>query len=425
MRIQSKIWIVKLLVVMMLMCAGASQVGAAGDVIVSLRFYEGNRGEVRQDSSVVTSFHLRPLFVGNIISKKWLKEEQEELKRIFNLTGLKVLTRKDFAWKGKNPGKSSRTVARLFIINGHEFSVTLVRGMKADNFTVRVEIKTEKGFKELLNTDMVLPEKKGTVFGFEDAIKKPYFLSLHRQQDGAVIRDDFAGDISQGRPRLVKRVKPVYPEDALQQKVQGDVILDTTTDELGRVVKLVILKGHPLLRFAALKAVKRWKYEPYMVNGKAQQAHFTVTVEFRLPGSEARSIEPRENTPDIFPTRGYLTDGFGERIHPFTRKKNFHNAIDIAAPLGNDVIAPANGKVIFAKYIKYAGNTLKIDHGNGFVTVYGQLKDFAVKVGDRVKKNQVIAHVGSSGRSTAPHLHWEVHLDGKPVNPMLVVKKEE
>lgn len=427
MQISIKQLVIKLLIIIMLMSAGVSQTNASGDVIVSLRFYEGSRGAEQQNSSVVTSFQLRPLFVGNIISQKWLKEEQEELKRIFNLTGLKVITSKDFAWKGEIPGKSSRTLARLFIINGHEFNVTLVRGIKTDNFSVRVEIKTDEGFKELLNTDMELPESKGTVLGFEDSLQKPYFLSLHRQQDDAVLRDDFAKDITLDRPKLLKQVKPVYPEVALKSGVQGDVILETTTDEEGKVILVKVLSGHPLLRMAALKTVKEWEYEPFMVKGKPHRAKFTVAVEFRLPGSksldESGSINPRENAPDIFPTRGYLTDGFGERIHPFTKKKNFHIGIDIAAPMGNDVIAPANGKVILAEYIKYRGNTLKIDHGNGYVTVYGQLKDFAVKVGEEVKKNQVIAHVGSSGRSTASHLHWEVHLDGKPVNPMLVVKK--
>lgn len=123
-------------------------------------------------------------------------------------------------------------------------------------------------------------------------------------------------------------------------------------------------------------------------------------------------------TPAIWPTKGYLTDPFGMRIHPFTGKRQFHPGQDIATQLGNKVIATANGYVLSAERRGLLGNLVIIDHSYGFTTYYGHLASFAVKEGDRVKRGQVIGYVGSTGRSNAPHLHYEVRVFGKPQNPM-------
>lgn len=123
-------------------------------------------------------------------------------------------------------------------------------------------------------------------------------------------------------------------------------------------------------------------------------------------------------TPAIWPTKGYLTDSFGWRTHPITGRRSFHYGQDIATQLGNKVIATANGFVLAAERRGLLGNLVIIDHNFGFTTWYGHLASFAVKEGDRVKRGQVIGYVGSTGRSNAPHLHYEVRVAGKPQNPM-------
>jgi murein DD-endopeptidase MepM/ murein hydrolase activator NlpD len=123
-------------------------------------------------------------------------------------------------------------------------------------------------------------------------------------------------------------------------------------------------------------------------------------------------------TPAIWPTKGYLTDSFGWRTHPITGRHSFHYGQDIATQLGNKVIATANGFVLAAERRGALGNLVIIDHNFGFTTWYGHLASFAVKEGDRVKRGQVIGYVGSTGRSNAPHLHYEVRVAGKPQNPM-------
>ena len=122
-------------------------------------------------------------------------------------------------------------------------------------------------------------------------------------------------------------------------------------------------------------------------------------------------------TPVIWPTRGYLSCGFGNRIHPFTGRLEFHYGLDISTQLGNKVIATADGVVLVAERREYIGNVIIIDHGFGYVTRFGHLAGFNVKEGQRVKRYDVIGYVGTTGRSSGPHLHYEVRYFDKPMNP--------
>jgi len=124
------------------------------------------------------------------------------------------------------------------------------------------------------------------------------------------------------------------------------------------------------------------------------------------------------STPAIWPTRGYISGSFGNRIHPFTGRHEFHGAIDIATQLGNKIIAPADGIILVAETRDYYGKMIILDHGFGYVTRYGHLSGFNVKEGQRVKRFDVIGYVGTTGRSNGPHLHYEVRYYEKPVNPV-------
>ena len=123
------------------------------------------------------------------------------------------------------------------------------------------------------------------------------------------------------------------------------------------------------------------------------------------------------STPAIRPTTGWISSGFGYRKSPFTGLKEFHRGLDIATREGTPIIAPADGVVIFSGRKGGLGNLLTIDHGRGIITRYAHLKKSLLKRGGHVKRGDKIALVGNTGRSTAPHLHYEVHLNGIPVNP--------
>jgi hypothetical protein len=124
------------------------------------------------------------------------------------------------------------------------------------------------------------------------------------------------------------------------------------------------------------------------------------------------------STPAIWPTKGWLTSRFGNRISPFTSGRQFHAGIDIAGALGTDVIAPARGRVAFAGTRGPLGRTVVIDHGFGVRTIYGHVNETFVKRGHEVERGQVVASLGNSGRSTGPHLHYVVEVKGKTVNPL-------
>ena len=130
------------------------------------------------------------------------------------------------------------------------------------------------------------------------------------------------------------------------------------------------------------------------------------------------------STPSIWPVRGYLSAGFGNRKDPFTGMPDFHPGIDISTPRGTKVVAPADGVVIFTGKKGGYGNAIVIDHGYGIVTRYAHLDGFNVHPGQRIRRGDVIGFVGSTGRSTAPHLHYEVWVNDQTRNPIQFIIDE-
>ena len=116
-------------------------------------------------------------------------------------------------------------------------------------------------------------------------------------------------------------------------------------------------------------------------------------------------------------THGWLSSYFGMRTDPFTGHRAFHTGLDFAGKLGSDVVAVAAGVVTYAGKRSGYGNLVEINHGNGYSTRYGHNSKILVNVGQTIKKGQVIAKMGSTGRSTGPHVHFEVLINGHAVNP--------
>lgn len=121
--------------------------------------------------------------------------------------------------------------------------------------------------------------------------------------------------------------------------------------------------------------------------------------------------------PDLWPVQGWISSSFGERRDPFTGEGSFHPGIDIAVDVGTPVHVTANGLVAYAAHLGGYGNCVIVNHGHGFTTVYAHLSGFAVTAGEQVTEGEVIGYSGDSGRSTGPHLHYEVRINNVPVNP--------
>ena len=132
----------------------------------------------------------------------------------------------------------------------------------------------------------------------------------------------------------------------------------------------------------------------------------------------AMSFADSTYTPSIWPVMGHITDSFGERLDPFSGEGAFHTGVDISADYGEGVRAAADGVVMQAALHAGYGRLFIVDHGFGVTTWYGHLSSYTVPVGIHVKRGDVIGYVGVSGRTTGPHVHYEVRINDAPVNPM-------
>ena len=139
-----------------------------------------------------------------------------------------------------------------------------------------------------------------------------------------------------------------------------------------------------------------------------------LQLEAYLRGQKARLA----TTPSIWPARGWVTSGFGTRTDPMTRKRTMHRGLDIANQPGVPVVSPARGVVTFSGTSGGFGKVIVIDHGYGIRTRYAHLGEIKIKVGDHSNRGDIIGTVGNTGRSTGPHLHYEVEVNGVCENPM-------
>ena len=121
--------------------------------------------------------------------------------------------------------------------------------------------------------------------------------------------------------------------------------------------------------------------------------------------------------PDRWPVRGVITSSFGERVDPFLGEGAFHPGIDIGAPYGTPVHVTADGIVVYAGVINGYGRAVIVNHGHGIRTLYAHMSALVVTAGQRIDRGEVVGYVGDSGRSTGPHLHYEVRVNNDPVNP--------
>jgi len=205
------------------------------------------------------------------------------------------------------------------------------------------------------------------------------------------------------RMRTVADLVPI-DEDVRQVGVGGPAV--------GGLARSLTGRGAPSARIPKLDAARS---EAATLSRQARllRESFSEVMETLTERKEELA-----HTPSILPLENcWVTNGFGYRADPFTGERKMHCGVDLSARRGEPIVASAAGKVKLAARKGHLGLTVEIDHGNGIVTRYGHAERVFVKRGQQVVRGQVVAAVGSSGRSTNPHLHYEVRLDGRPVNP--------
>lgn len=155
----------------------------------------------------------------------------------------------------------------------------------------------------------------------------------------------------------------------------------------------------------------------YALKTSAFSGAATLGIEFGERGVTTADWLRLASAPNLWPVEGPITGSFGERIDPFNGEGAFHTGVDISSTYGHAVVAPAEGIVEFADLQNGYGRLVVVRHANGITTRYGHLSGFAVAPGQRVNRGDVLGYVGLSGRSTGPHLHYEVRIYNTPVNP--------
>jgi murein DD-endopeptidase MepM/ murein hydrolase activator NlpD len=183
------------------------------------------------------------------------------------------------------------------------------------------------------------------------------------------------------------------------------------------------LKSDPAMVVSATGQIQKAQVDSsldqlYALKDTALTGAATVGISMGLTKSSTTADWIRANAaPNLWPIEGQITGSFGERIDPFNGEGAFHSGVDISASVGSRVIAPADGFVTFADYLGGYGRAVMVNHGHGISTRYGHLASFAVAAGQYIHRGDTIGYVGLSGRSTGPHLHYEVRINDTPVNP--------
>lgn len=206
---------------------------------------------------------------------------------------------------------------------------------------------------------------------------------------------------------LEKETRAVVAEQEQIKKIMGVQSREKRTPSRGanRLLTQNIRAGKPSLdaRAAVLRTMMR-------IQDREVQSLLDMAIS---RAKQYRAI------PNLWPVRGRVTSTFGWRSSPFShRRSEYHDGLDIAAPRGTRIKAAGEGKVIYADWKKGYGRLIQIKHANGLITWYAHNSKILVHKGDAVQKGQIISNVGSSGRSTGPHLHFSVWKNGTQINPM-------
>ena len=235
----------------------------------------------------------------------------------------------------------------------------------------------------------------------------------------------------------------IQQNQALEAQLQ---LLDKRVDQMQVVMSdlsqrddnlyRVLLGAEPIPQSVRLGATQRIEYYEQLAEMNNSQLAADLTLKVDVLEKElyvqAKSYEEvldlaetqelkMENIPAIQPVLNKdlkrIASGFGVRIDPVYHTHRMHTGLDFSAPIGTEIYATGNAKVVFVGWRQGYGNTVELDHGYGYTTLYAHLYKALVRVGQKVKRGDIIALVGNSGKSVGPHLHYEVRIHNKPVDP--------
>jgi TonB family protein len=298
------------LVMLLVACYFQVSLLAATRVDLKLRVYEGKRQGTLEPPQFITSSYIQPTITASLQTEFDLEKEKAQIKRVFNLQDVALLTEADLAIGEERAGRSPDSARHYFRLNGNAFAVyVMLQEWKASpRFLVLFNEMVADKPQNILTTEMLLAGGHSAVFGFEDRTGKPYFCSFHitgppdkilppppppppappvppekkleieEFEKGAVKARDAVNP-----PRLLKSVDPIFPEEAKRKAEKGYVVLNVRTDTQGNVKNVMVIRSNnQIFNEAAVIAVKQWKYEPYLEDGQLKEMVFSVSIHFEL-----------------------------------------------------------------------------------------------------------------------------------------------
>jgi TonB family protein len=298
------------LVMLLVACFFQVSLLAATRVDLKLRVYEGKRQGTLEPPQFITSSYIQPTITASLQTEFDLEKEKAQIKRVFNLQDVALLTEADLVIGEERAGRSPDSARHYFRLNGNAFAVyVMLQEWKASpRFLVLFNEMVADKPQNILTTEMLLAGGHSAVFGFEDRTGKPYFCSFHitgppdkilppppppppappvppekkleieEFEKGAVKARDAVNP-----PRLLKSVDPIFPEEAKRKAEKGYVVLNVRTDTQGNVKNVMVIRSNnKIFNEAAVIAVKQWKYEPYLEDGRLKEMVFSVSIHFEL-----------------------------------------------------------------------------------------------------------------------------------------------
>ncbi len=203
---------------------------------------------------------------------------------------------------------------------------------------------------------------------------------------------------------------------------EKDVQVASLGSIANEVSTLYGLKPEPMLEAAPQDGVGEKRFTSsldqfYALRTSAMSGVATTAIDFGTRNATLDDWMKLASAPSLWPIEGRIMSAFGERQDPFNGEGAFHRGVDISGGYGQAILAPADGVVEEAESHNGYGKTVVINHGYGYSTLFGHMSGFAVTVGQHVQRGDVIGYVGQTGRSTGPHVHYEVRINDVPVNP--------
>ncbi|MCP5053498.1 MAG: energy transducer TonB [bacterium] len=260
---------------------------ASGDIVVQLRLYQGFNENGNSSGFIVSSYYLKKMSGGGkVIPYTEGAKERDALKRIYKLKKVTQVARLDMVLARGRAGKLGHEVK----LNGRKLWLSLanVQGKK-DRFDIRI---TEKGKqKVLMESEIIVPKGKTAVLGFKDSTEKIYFLAFNRENKKSLTQTLAAGTVA--FPKLLHIEEPVYPGEAIKKGIAGEVVVMGETGLKGKIAEVKVLHGDPVLAKATKKALARWKYSPWKVDGKVKAVHFVMIFVYKLIGKGGPDVDSK------------------------------------------------------------------------------------------------------------------------------------